>query len=136
MPYRAPELFDGGARHGEDEPDIDGRIDVWSLGCVLFAMMYGVSPFECEFRGEKTVVVDCSHLRVLGNIPTPGHHTALANRYGPDLIQLVKWMVTKDRTLRPTIEEVTERLNTLQKQFGSTRTMQQRKSNFKGDNFV
>ena len=50
--YRAPELFDGGARHGDNEPDIDGKMDVWSLGCLLFGMMYGVSPFECEFRGE------------------------------------------------------------------------------------
>mmetsp|Transcript_47722 Transcript_47722/g.120468 ORF Transcript_47722/g.120468 Transcript_47722/m.120468 type:complete len:344 (-) Transcript_47722:184-1215(-) len=40
-PYRAPELFDV-----PSDCVIDGRVNVWSLGCVLFYMMYGVSPFE------------------------------------------------------------------------------------------
>jgi len=124
MPYRAPELFDGGSRHGEDEPVIDGRVDVWALGCVLFAMMYGASPFECEFRGENVNIVDCSHLRVLGNIPTPEPHTALASRYDPELTKFVKWMLTQDRTLRPRISEVVERLDDLIRKYGGTRRWQ------------
>mmetsp|Transcript_42260 Transcript_42260/g.100253 ORF Transcript_42260/g.100253 Transcript_42260/m.100253 type:complete len:178 (-) Transcript_42260:688-1221(-) len=40
-PYRAPELFDV-----PSQCVVDGRVDVWSLGCVLFFMMYGESPFE------------------------------------------------------------------------------------------
>eukprot|EP00741_Cyanophora_paradoxa_P001735 tig00000073_g1682.t1 len=39
--YRAPELFDVPSRCTVDE-----RVDVWSLGCTLFAMAYGASPFE------------------------------------------------------------------------------------------
>ena len=54
--YRAPELFEGGCRHGPDEPDIDGKIaDVWSCGCVLYGMMYGTSPFELEFRQDGSI---------------------------------------------------------------------------------
>lgn len=26
-----------------------GKVDVWSLGCVLFGILHGVSPFEMEF---------------------------------------------------------------------------------------
>ena len=26
-----------------------GKVDVWSLGCVLFRLMHGASPFEMEF---------------------------------------------------------------------------------------
>lgn len=41
MPYRAPELFD--VKTGAT---IDEKVDIWSLGCLLFAMAYGLSPFE------------------------------------------------------------------------------------------
>lgn len=65
--YRAPELFDGGIRHGPLEADVDGKVDVWSCGCLLFGLMYGASPFEMEFRKNGTVrIVECTHLRVLG----------------------------------------------------------------------
>jgi serine/threonine kinase 16 len=41
MPYRAPELFD--VKTGST---ITEKVDVWSLGCTLFALLYGHSPFE------------------------------------------------------------------------------------------
>ncbi|KAI4093975.1 MAG: hypothetical protein LQ344_002573 [Seirophora lacunosa] len=47
LPYRAPELFDcpvGGT--------VDGKADIWSLGCTLFACLVGKSPFE--MRSEET----------------------------------------------------------------------------------
>ncbi|KAE8683993.1 PHOTOPERIOD-INDEPENDENT EARLY FLOWERING 1 family protein [Hibiscus syriacus] len=40
-PFRAPELWDCSSH-----TDIDERTDIWSLGCTLYAIMYGVSPFE------------------------------------------------------------------------------------------
>ncbi|KAL8650987.1 MAG: hypothetical protein Q9210_003510, partial [Variospora velana] len=47
LPYRAPELFDtpvGGT--------VDDKVDIWSLGCTLFACLVGKSPFE--MRSEET----------------------------------------------------------------------------------
>ncbi|KAF9511833.1 hypothetical protein BS47DRAFT_1467771, partial [Hydnum rufescens UP504] len=41
MPYRAPELFD--VKTGTI---LDEKVDIWSLGCTLFALAYGHSPFE------------------------------------------------------------------------------------------
>src|SRR5579862_5576808 len=41
MPYRAPELFD--VKTGST---LTEKVDVWSLGCTLFALLYGYSPFE------------------------------------------------------------------------------------------
>lgn len=39
--YRAPELFDV-----PSQCTIDEKVDIWSLGCTLYFMMYGESPFE------------------------------------------------------------------------------------------
>lgn len=47
MPYRAPELFD--VKTGTV---IDGKVDIWSLGCTLYACLVGKSPFEA--RSEET----------------------------------------------------------------------------------
>src|ERR1700712_5954366 len=41
MPYRAPELFD--VKTGST---IDTKVDIWSLGCTLYACLVGKSPFE------------------------------------------------------------------------------------------
>jgi len=111
--YRAPELFEGGTRYGDDIPDIDAGRDVWSLGCLLFAMMYGASPFEIEFRGEAVEVVECTHLRVLGDVPKPGQRTSLAKRYEGRVLDLVHLMLTRDRSLRPTIEEINRKIDAL-----------------------
>jgi len=41
MSYRAPELFD--IKTGTT---LTEKVDVWALGCTLFALLYGYSPFE------------------------------------------------------------------------------------------
>ncbi|KAG6910827.1 hypothetical protein DXG01_007142 [Tephrocybe rancida] len=41
MAYRAPELFD--VKTGTT---LDEKVDIWSLGCTLFALAYSHSPFE------------------------------------------------------------------------------------------
>jgi serine/threonine kinase 16 len=47
MPYRAPELFD--VKTGSV---IDTKVDIWSLGCTMYACLVGKSPFE--MRSEET----------------------------------------------------------------------------------
>jgi serine/threonine kinase 16 len=47
MPYRAPELFD--VKTGSV---IDTKVDIWALGCTLYACLVGKSPFE--MRSEET----------------------------------------------------------------------------------
>ncbi|KAK7033383.1 Pkinase-domain-containing protein [Favolaschia claudopus] len=41
MAYRAPELYDV-----KTDTTLDEKVDIWSLGCTLFAMAYSHSPFE------------------------------------------------------------------------------------------
>jgi len=47
MPYRAPELFDV-----QTGFVIDTKVDIWSMGCTLFACLVGKSPFE--MRSDET----------------------------------------------------------------------------------
>ncbi|KAI2638145.1 serine/threonine protein kinase/TGF-beta stimulated factor [Xylaria nigripes] len=47
MPYRAPELFD--VKTGTI---IDTKVDIWSMGCTLYACLIGKSPFE--MRSDET----------------------------------------------------------------------------------
>lgn len=47
MPYRAPELFDV-----KTDSVVDTKVDIWSLGCTLYACLTGKSPFEA--RSEET----------------------------------------------------------------------------------
>ncbi|KAL9003157.1 MAG: hypothetical protein Q9188_003961 [Gyalolechia gomerana] len=47
LPYRAPELFDT-----QVGSTVDTKVDIWSLGCTLYACLVGKSPFEA--RSEET----------------------------------------------------------------------------------
>ena len=112
MPYRPPELFSGELRAGDADLDYT-KVDVWMLGCTLWAIMHGASPFECEFsqrENGKIKIVDCSHVRVLGDIPKPPDNTPPSKWYSSELISLTKFILQKDRMKRPTLDQIQTRI--------------------------
>lgn len=115
LPFRAPELFDVAS-----DARLDQRTDVWSLGCLLYALRYGFSPFECEFVGDGgraegvgggVRVVECSFLRVIGQVTFPymsgGRRPEDAVSQG--FQELVMFALQQDPLKRPFVGQVLER---------------------------
>ncbi|ETV69890.1 NAK protein kinase, variant [Aphanomyces astaci] len=101
MAYRAPELYDV-----PTSSTLTCGTDVWSMGCLLYAMMFGYSPFECSINDSGHVkLTDCTYLAVLGTVKFPSQCP-----YDPFVFDLVRWMLTVDTTLRPTMADVLCRL--------------------------
>jgi serine/threonine kinase 16 len=106
MPYRAPELFD--VKTGTT---LDEKVDIWSLGCTLYAMAYGSSPFEVNVDQGGSVA-----LAVLNN----QYKFPNDDNYSQDVKDIIQWMLTTNPQNRPTIHQVLHKLNELLKEEGSS----------------
>ena len=93
MAYRAPELFD--VKTGIT---LDEKVDIWSLGCTLFAMAYSHSPFEntqtTEQGGSIAMAVQSARYK----------HPNSA--YSQGLKDLIDAMLRSDPKQRPDIHQV------------------------------
>lgn len=99
MPYRAPELF-----HVDTYSTVDERVDIWSLGCTLYAMCFYESPFDTVYqRGDSVALAVIS-----GNIHIPDN-----TDYSAALLELIRSMLSVDPSSRPDISEVIIRLHQL-----------------------
>ena len=95
--FMAPEQF-------ERRP-LDGRTDLYALGCIYYFALTGRHPFE----GETAPVVMASHL---------AHHVVPLGQYRPDLppwvCDWVMWLTSRHPADRPTSAQ--EALDTFQRQ--------------------
>ncbi|XP_044476210.1 serine/threonine-protein kinase 16-like [Mangifera indica] len=94
-PYRAPELWDC-----PSHANIDERTDIWSLGCTLYAIMYGVSPFEYalgESGGSLQLAVVNAQIKWPAG-PNPPYPDALH--------KFVTWMLQPQAAVRPCIDDI------------------------------
>lgn len=95
--YRAPELWEAGA--AEVHGAVDGRADVWSLGCLLHAMAFGpYSPFEHPREGVQPLAI------LAGDVSFESSRPSQA--YSPTFLALMRWILTPDMALRPTLDGV------------------------------
>ncbi|KAI9439926.1 Pkinase-domain-containing protein [Lactarius indigo] len=93
MAYRAPELFD--AKTGTT---LDEKVDIWSLGCVLFALAYLHSPFENTQTTEQGGSIAMAVLNAQYKHP--------ASNYSQGLKTLIDTMLKANPQERPDIHQV------------------------------
>jgi len=93
MAYRAPELFD--VKTGTT---LDEKVDIWSLGGVLFALAYLHSPFETLQTTEQGGSIAMAVLNAQYKHP--------ASSYSQGLKTLIDSMLKVNPQERPDIQEV------------------------------
>ncbi|OTF79920.1 protein kinase-like protein [Euroglyphus maynei] len=88
LAYSAPEILLGNQYDGP-------KVDIWSLGCILYILLYGHNPFM-QYNDNETLIkiLDCS-------FTTP--EKSSVNESSIDLIQS---LLKKDPNMRLSIEEV------------------------------
>lgn len=91
MPFRACELFEV-----QVGTPLDEKVDIWSLGCTLFALAYGTSPFETN-AGDSIVMAVRN-----GQYKFPANDQV----YSQGLKDLISSMLVVDPQKRPDIHEV------------------------------
>ncbi|KAI3607417.1 nak protein kinase [Moniliophthora roreri] len=95
MAYRAPELFD--VKTGIT---LDEKVDIWSLGCTLFALAYSHSPFENTQTTEQGGSIAMAVLNAQYKHPS--------SAYSQGLKDLIDSMLKVNPQERPDIHEVIE----------------------------
>ena len=91
--YRAPEMCD---RYGENV--VNEKVDIWSLGCVLYTMVFKEQPF---MNAQKLEIIN-------GNYNFPRDEQKL---YSEKFLDLIRVMLTPNPNDRPNVIQIMEWTN-------------------------
>jgi len=123
MPYRAPELFEV-----KTDTLIDTKVDIWSLGCTVYACLVGKSPFEArseETGGSLTMCVLGGDWRFPDENPLcckgkakdswagAGEHATAARGVSESVKDVVRQCLTVEPSERPDVDELMRLVQTV-----------------------
>lgn len=103
MAFRPPELF----TVPFPPCTIDERVDVWSLGCTLYCLAFGRSPFESAKDGVQKLAI----VNGRWSAPTDRRHRECV--YSAAFLKLVDDMLQVDWTHRLCMPDVVKRLQSM-----------------------
>lgn len=94
--YRAPELT------STPYPcTVDERVDTWALGCTLYCLAYGHSPFENTKEGVLRLAI------LNGKYPLPpGNRNVRGETYSSGFMEVIDYMLQVDSSKRPYMGDV------------------------------
>ncbi|SPO27050.1 related to Prk1p [Ustilago trichophora] len=98
MPYRAPELFDV-----PTDTTLTEAVDIWSLGCLLYALAYLHSPFETTQTIEQGGSIALAVLNGSYKLPSGGE-----DPYSEKTREVIKRCIQVKPEERPDIDQVIE----------------------------
>lgn len=100
MPYRAPELFDV-----QTDTELTEQVDIWSLGCTLYAMAYLHSPFETPSTIEQGGSLALA-------ISNGAYSWPADDPYSDAVRTLITQCLARDPAARPSIDQLIARVQT------------------------
>lgn len=92
---------------------VDSKTDVYALGCILYQLLTGRTPFVSEGAGELMALQMFQAVLPVRSLNAAVH---------PEIATYVERLLHKDRTQRPSMREVTQTLAQLIEKLGSAGT--------------
>lgn len=83
--------------------ELNNSIDIWSFGCTIYTLLFGINPFE---REEQIDSMPLKYHILTGTYSFPKRH-----KYPFEIVDIIKLCLQKDANLRPTATELIDQLN-------------------------